>query len=184
LALSWFFFEGVEGLVTFYMSSELGADEVILGNYGTIKGIGMVLGALLLSLLVSRWRLKVAALVTLSLVTIGGFAFSRCTSCAVALGMGLGWGIVVGLQWSVYGALAMGITDQRIAASMFALFQMMANIGMAAGEGVFTSLSARLGFTTVFVLLAVANLLLIPFFVLVHGRLVGQRAKSAAVAEA
>ena len=183
LALSWFFFEGVEGLVTFYMSKELGADEVILGNYGTIKGIGMVLGALILSLIVSRWRLKVAALVTLSLVTIGGFAFSRCTSCAVALGMGLGWGVVVGLQWSVYGAVAMGITDQRIAASMFALFQMMANIGMAAGEGVFTSLSDRIGFTTVFVLLAVANLLLIPFFLLVHQRLEGQRAKGMAAAE-
>ena len=155
----------------------MGADELILGNYGTIKGIGMVLGALILSLIVSRWRLKVAALVTLSLVTIGGFAFSRCTSCTVALGMGLGWGIVVGLQWSVYGAVAMGITDQRIAASMFALFQMMANIGMAAGEGVFTSLSARLGFTTLFVLLAVANLRLIPFFLLVNKRLEAKRAE-------
>jgi predicted MFS family arabinose efflux permease len=177
LALSWFLFEGIEGLVTFYLSSELGADEVILGNYGTIKGIGMVLGALLLTLIVSRWRLQVAALVTLSLVTIGGFAFSRCTSCSVALGMGLGWGIVVGLQWSVYGAVAMGITDQRIAASMFALFQMMANIGMAAGEGVFTSLSARLGFTTLFVLLAAANLLLIPLFLLVNRRLDARRAE-------
>ena len=184
LALSWFLFEGVEGLVTFYLSSELGADEVILGNYGTIKGIGMVLGALILTVIVSRWKLKVAALVTLSLVTVGGFAFSRCTSCAVALGMGLGWGIVVGLQWSVYGAVAMGITDQRIAASMFALFQMMANIGMAAGEGIFTSLSARLGFTRLFVLLAVVNLLLIPFFLLVNRRLEAKRAEIVTVAEA
>lgn len=184
LALSWFAFEGIEGLVTFYMSSELGADEAILGNYGTIKGIGMVLGALLLALIVSRWRLRAAAVITLTLVTVGGLAFSRCTSCAVALGMGLGWGIVVGLQWSVYGAVAMGITDQRIAGSMFALFQMMANIGMAAGEGISTSLSARLGFTGVFVLLAALNVLLIPVFLFVYQRLVGQRVERVAVAEA
>lgn len=177
LALSWFLFEGVEGLVTFYMRSELGASEVILGNYGTIKGIGMVLGALLLSLIVSRWKLKAAAVTTLVLVTVGGLMFSRCTSCAVALGMGLGWGVVVGLQWSVYGAVAMGITDQRIAASMFALFQMMSNIGMAAGEGVFTSLSAQLGFTKLFMLVAAANLLLIPLFLLVNKRLEVQRAE-------
>ena len=118
-----------------------------------------MLGALLLSLIVSRWRLKVVALITLALVTVGGLAFSRCTSCTVALGLGLGWGIVVGLQWSVYGAVAMGITDQRIAGSMFALFQMMANIGMAAGEGIATSLSARLGFAGVFLLLAAINVL-------------------------
>jgi PAT family beta-lactamase induction signal transducer AmpG len=184
LALSWFAFEGIEGLVTFYMSSELGADEIILGNYGTIKGIGMVLGALILTLVLSRWKLKVAALVTLLLVTVMGFAFSRCTSCAVALGMGLIWGIVVGLQWSVYGAVAMGITDQRIAASMFSLFQMMANIGMAAGQGVSTSLSARIGFGGVFVLLAGLNVLLIPFFLLINKRLEARRSENAAVAEA
>jgi PAT family beta-lactamase induction signal transducer AmpG len=184
LMLSWFAFEGIEGLITFYMSKSLGADEIVLGNYGTIKGIGMVLGALLLTLIVSRWRLKVAALVTLALVSVGGLAFSRCTSCALALGMGLGWGIVVGLQWSVYGAVAMGITDQRIAGSMFALFQMMANIGMAAGQGIATSLSARIGFTGVFVLLAALNLLLIPFFMLVNRRLEAKRVEAKAVAAA
>jgi predicted MFS family arabinose efflux permease len=144
----------------------------------------MVLGALLLTLIVSRWRLRVAALITLALVTVGGFAFSRCTSCAIALGMGLGWGIVVGLQWSVYGAVAMGITDQRIAASMFALFQMMANIGMAAGQGIATSLSARIGFAGVFVLLATLNVLLIPFFLVVDQRLRAKRSEVRAVAEA
>ena len=182
LALSWFLFEGIEGLVTFYMHDQLEATEAILGNYGTLKGIGMVLGALLLGLIVSRWRLRVAALLTLSLVTVGGLMFSRCTSCSVALGMGLVWGIVVGLQWSVYGALAMGITDQRIAASMFALFQMMANIGMAAGEGVFTSLTKWLDFTQIFVLLAAVNVLLIPLFLLVDKQLAAQRGKVQTVA--
>ena len=62
----------------------------------------------------------------------------------------------------------MGITDLRIAGSMFALFQMMANIGMASGEGIATSLSNNaLAFTGVFRMLATINIFLIPFFLLV-----------------
>jgi hypothetical protein len=63
---------------------------------------------------------------------------------------------------------------------MFALFQMMANLGMAAGEGVATSLSANLGFTRVFWLLAAANVLILPLFLLVLRRLEASRGTAAA----
>ena len=59
----------------------------------------------------------------------------------------------------------MGITDLRIAASMFAIFQMMANIGMAGGEGIATSLSDDLASRLVFRLLATFNIVLIPFLI-------------------
>ena len=177
LMLSWFTFQGIDGLVTFYMSSRLGASEVMLGTYGTIKGVGMVLGAAGLGLIAARFGLKTAALVTLVLVSVGGISLSFCTSCPPVLALGVLLGIVAGLQWSVYGALAMGITDLRIAGSMFALFQMMANIGIAAGEGVATSLAGAWGFTQVFVLLAAGNLLLIPLFLFVSKWLAAKRAE-------
>jgi MFS transporter, PAT family, beta-lactamase induction signal transducer AmpG len=180
LVLSWFAFQGIDGLVTFYMSSDLGASETTLGNYGTLKGIGMVIGAVGLSLIASKINLKAAAFTTLVLVTIGGFALSLGTRIETLLILGLGWGIVVGLQWTSYAALTMGITDLRIAGSMFALFQMMANIGIASGEGIATSLSDNIGFTGVFRLLAIFNLLLIPILIFILARFAG---KPDAVAE-
>ena len=168
LVLAWFAFQGIDGLVTFYMSSDLGASEIVLGNYGTIKGIGMVLGAVGLSLIASKINLKAAAFTTLVLVTIGGLLLSFSSNINTLLILALPWGIVTGLQWSAYAALTMGITDLRIAGSMFALFQMMANIGIASGEGIATSLSDNLGFNGVFRLLALFNIILIPwaFFIL------------------
>lgn len=177
LLLAWFTFQGIDGLVTFYMSSVLDASEVMLGTYGTIKGVGMVLGAVGLSVIASRFSLKAAALVTLVLVSVGGFSLSVCTTCQSVLLLGVLLGIVAGLQWSVYSALAMGITDLRIAGSMFALFQMMINIGIAVGEGVATSLSGRWGFTRIFVLLAAGNVLLIPLFLFVSKWLAAKRAE-------
>jgi len=64
----------------------------------------------------------------------------------------------------------MSITDLRIAASMFAIFQMMANIGIASGEGIATSLSDDIGFTAVFRLLAIFNIFLIPLLIVVLRR--------------
>lgn len=174
LVLAWFAFQGIDGLVTFYMSSDLAAGETTLGNYGTLKGMGMVIGAVGLSLIASRINLKAAALITLILVTAGGLALSFGTSINTLLILGLAWGIVVGLQWTSYAALTMGITDLRIAGSMFALFQMMANIGIASGEGVATSLSDDMGFTAVFRLLALFNILLIPLLIFILRRFTGE----------
>ncbi len=170
LVLAWFAFQGMDGLVTFYMSSDLGAGETTLGTYGTLKGIGMVAGAIGLSLIATRVNLKVAAMTTLILVTIGGFALSFISSVNALLILALAWGIVVGLQWTTYATLAMGITDLRIAGSMFALFQMMANIGIASGEGIATSLSDDIGFSSVFRLLAIFNIFLIPLLFIVLRR--------------
>ncbi|MFN2105534.1 MAG: MFS transporter [Candidatus Promineifilaceae bacterium] len=170
LILAWFAFQGMDGLVTFYMSSDLGAAETTLGNYGTLKGIGMVAGAIGLSLIATRINLKAAALATLILVTIGGFILSFTHTINALLILALGWGIVVGLQWTAYATLAMGITDLRIAGSMFAIFQMMANIGIASGEGIATALSDNIGFSNVFRLLALFNVLLIPLLIVVLRR--------------
>jgi PAT family beta-lactamase induction signal transducer AmpG len=170
LLLAWFAFQGMDGLVTFYMSSDLGATETTLGNYGTLKGIGMVAGAIGLSLIATRINLKAAALATLVLVTIGGLVLSFTNSANAFLILALGWGVVVGLQWTTYATLAMGITDLRIAGSMFAIFQMMANIGIASGEGVATALSDNIGFSNVFRTLALFNILLIPLLIFILRR--------------
>jgi hypothetical protein len=64
----------------------------------------------------------------------------------------------------------MGITDTRIAASMFAILQTMSNIGIGTGEGVTTALSDNVGFSGVFLLLGAANLAVIPLILFVANR--------------
>jgi hypothetical protein len=63
----------------------------------------------------------------------------------------------------------MGITDTRIAASMFAILQTMSNIGMGAGEGA-VALTDNMGFPQVFRLLALVNLVVIPLLFVVARR--------------
>jgi hypothetical protein len=80
------------------------------------------------------------------------------------------WGVAVGLQWTAYVTLAMGITDLRIAGSMFAILQTMSNIGIGAGDGIATALSDDLGFGAVFRLLALSNLVAVPLVLFVTVR--------------
>ncbi|MEM8861257.1 MAG: MFS transporter [Chloroflexota bacterium] len=173
LLLAWTFFQGIDGLITFYMSN-LGIDEAGLGNYGSIKGIGMVIGAVTASFMAARFGKKSAVILTLTLVTIIGFTISFASSLGQFLILAIVWGAVVGLHWTVYATLSMGLTDLRIAGTMFALFQMMANIGIAAGEGIATGLSDNIGFGRVFQIFALANIIVIPLIIFVINRLAKQ----------
>ena len=161
LIITWTCFQGIEGLVSLYMDEELLATGTQIGWYGTVKGIGMVIGAVGVATLVSKFDRRTAALVTICTVTIGGLALSWATSLTAIMVIAVFWGIAVGLQWTTYVTMAMGITDTRIAASMFAILQTMSNIGMGAGEGA-VALTDNMGFPQVFRLLALINLVVIP----------------------
>ena len=170
LILAWFFFQGIDGLVTFYMSDTLDSSAGRIGIYGTLKGIGMVIGAVGLSTMVHRFGRRVAATVTLVAVALGGIMFSTIESEGAIIAVAVLWGIAVGLQWTTYVTLSMGITDTRIAASMFAILQTMANIGIGGGDGVATALSDNLGFPSLFRIFGLASLALIPLLVWVTSR--------------
>jgi len=170
LILAWLFFQGIDGLVTFYMSNELDSSGGVIGVYGTLKGVGMVVGAVGVAALIRRFSRRTAALVTVAAVTIGGLMFSVLDAEAAILSVAVLWGIVVGLQWTTYVTLSMDVTDTRIAASMFAILQTMSNIGIGAGEGVATALSDNLGFSGVFRTFALLNLLVIPLILFVTNR--------------
>jgi PAT family beta-lactamase induction signal transducer AmpG len=170
LILAWTCFQGIDGLVTFYMSNELDSSGGTIGLYGTLKGLGMVVGAVGLSTLVSRFGRGIAALVTLVAVAAGGFMFSTLESEVSILAVAAIWGVAVGLQWTTYVTLSMGITDTRIAGSMFAILQTMSNIGIGAGEGLATALSDNIGFSSVFRLLGIGSLVIVPILLWVNRR--------------
>ena len=170
LTLAWTFFQGIDGLITFYMSDELGASGGTIGLYGTLKGVGMVVGAVALSSLVRRFGRRFAALTTLSVVTLGGLVLSTFEAERAILFLAVPWGVAVCLQWTTYVTLAMGITDTRIVGSMFAILQTMSNIGIGAGEGVATALSDDIGYSGVFRWFALGNVIVVPLIVFALGR--------------
>jgi MFS family permease len=170
LVIAWFCFQGIDGLVTFYMSDELESSDTVIGVYGSLKGVGMVIGAVGVSTLIARLGRRVAALVTVAAVTAGGLIFSVFQTETAILAVAVLWGIAVGLQWTTYVTLSMGITDTRIAGSMFAILQTMSNIGIGAGDGVATALSDNLGYSGVFRTFGLANLVVIPLILFVANR--------------
>ncbi|MEX2655131.1 MAG: MFS transporter [Acidimicrobiia bacterium] len=170
LILAWTFFQGIDGLVTFYMSNELGASGRSIGLYGTIKGVGILVGGVGLAALVRKGGKRSAAIATLLLVTAGGLIFASLDTVNAILLVAPLWGVAVGFQWTNYVTFTMGITDLRIAGSMFAILQTMSNIGIGAGEGIGTALSNDLGFVGVFRTFALANLIVMPLMMFVISR--------------
>ena len=160
LVLSWFLFQGIDGTVTFYLSKSLLASKTTIGYYGTLKGIGMVAGAVLVLIVSKRHGLLMAVMCTLALVSISGLAASSITNLSYVPLLAVLLGVTAGFHWTVWMSVIMNIVDLRIAGSTIAVFQIMANIGFAAGEGIATNLTASIGFSNVFLYFAVANLLL------------------------
>lgn len=166
-ALSWVAYQGIEGLVTFYMSEELKAVETQIGTYGALKGIGTVVGALITSWLIRKTSRRTTAMVVAGLVSIGGVVFSFAGSITAVLTLAIFWGFVLGLHWTTYMVLSMTRTDARIAGSMFAISMAVSNIGSAIGDGVATGLTDNIGFVNVFRVLAAINLIVFPLLVFV-----------------
>jgi len=170
LIVAWTFFEAIEGLVTYSMAQDLGSTGRTIGVYGTVKAVGVLIGGIAFARVVGTLGHTTAAVVTVGLVSAGGLAFATLHTEAAILAVAPLWGIAVGFQWTNYVTFTMGVTDLRIAGSMFAILQTMSNIGLGIGEGVGTALSGAVGFDSVFRLAAIANLAVIPLMLFVISR--------------
>ncbi|MCA9978642.1 MAG: MFS transporter, partial [Anaerolineales bacterium] len=153
---------GVDGLVTFFMSQSLGASDAIIGQYGALRGIGAAVGAVGGGLLVDRLGHKRSALVAVVAISIGAALLGLTKGIGLVLALGVVWGIAWGFQETIFVALAMDLSDTRIAASMFAIMMALSNLGTAVGEGIATGLTDNIGFSPVFWLLAALNIVLFP----------------------
>lgn len=170
LILAWTCFQGIDGLVTFAMANELDASGRSIGLYGMVKGVGIGVGGVVLAAVVRRRGTRTAAMMTLAAVSLGGLVFAVLSDITSIVAFAPVWGMAVGFQWTNYVTFTMGITDLRIAGSMFAILQTMSNVGIGAGEGLATALSDDIGFDAVFRLLAIANLAVVPLMVFVLSR--------------
>lgn len=153
---------GTDGLVTYFMRVGFGATESAIGQYGALRGIGAVIGALAGGALINRLGRKRSAYVAAVLISVVAALIGTATGVTGVLWLGLLWGVVWAFQETLFFALAMDIADARIAASMFAIMMGISNLGSAVADGLATALSDDLGFAMVFWLLAAINLVTLP----------------------
>jgi MFS transporter, PAT family, beta-lactamase induction signal transducer AmpG len=153
---------GVDGIVTLFMSKSFDASDTIIGQYGAIRGVGAIIGAILGGVMLDQIGRFTGSYAALLLVSLAGLALALSTSIGMVMIVGLFWGIAWAFIETIFVALAMALADTRIAASMFALMMAISNIGVALGEGFATSLTDNIGFTAVFAILAAINLINFP----------------------
>jgi len=153
---------GTDGLVTYFMRAQFGATEAAIGQYGALRGIGAVVGALAGGALIDRMGRKRSAYAAAVLISLAAALIGLATGTSSVLWLGLLWGIVWAFQETLFFALAMDISDARIAASMFAIMMGISNLGSAVADGLATAMSDDLGFATVFIGLAIINLGTLP----------------------
>lgn len=161
LIFAWFLYQGIDGTFTYFLGKELLASESFTARFSIIKGFAMCIGAAGSFLIVRRYGNLTAVVITLVLVTLSGLAASRVEDLVEGLVIALLTGITAGFHWTVWMTVLMNVADLRIAGSTLAIFQIMANIGIAAGEGVATNLTSTTGFSDVFFYFGVFNLVLV-----------------------
>jgi PAT family beta-lactamase induction signal transducer AmpG len=148
---------GVDGLITYYMSNDLHAPERAIGQYGALRGIGAILGAIIGGISMDRIGHRRIPYLAVFVLSAAACLMGLSSSISTVLGLAVFWGFAWGSQEAVFFSLAMSLTDIRIAASMFAIMVALSNLGTAITNGVSTALSATVGFHRIFLFLAGFN---------------------------
>jgi len=153
---------GVEINLSLYYES-LGFNSGAVGNFASARYLGRAGGAALFPLLAMRLGRRG--------VLLGGtLALAATTAGQMAVGGGAtasAWGFAFGAAngWldAAFCVLAMEASDPRLAASTYALFMAVSNVG-AAGGGIFSSGVAAAGgrYRPIFLIFGAAALLALP----------------------
>ncbi len=160
----WVVFQGIDGLVTFYLAEEFDASGSRSGHMERSRASAWWSAPSgwprsFESSDIARPRSLLLAQFLPAVLVI-----SALNTASAIVAFAVVWGVAVGLQWTTYATFSMDVTDHRIAGSMFAIFSVMANIGLGIGESA-VSFTDTYDITTVFRFLAVANLLLVPLII-------------------
>jgi PAT family beta-lactamase induction signal transducer AmpG len=148
---------GVDGLVTYFMSFQPDVDEAMIGKYGALRGVGAVMGAVAGGFFLDKIGRRRIAYSTVVIISLAAFLLATAESMDTILLLAVIWGFAWGFQETVFVAMAMGLSDARIAASVFAIMMALSNVGTAIVEYVATALSVDIGFQNVFAGLGVIN---------------------------
>jgi PAT family beta-lactamase induction signal transducer AmpG len=157
---------GANQLINPYLEKTLGISLSQAGFITSLWGIGVVVGSIVGSLLMSKVQVKKATIAILAMVSgallLLAFLVLKQYGLGFAIGLVMLYGVAYGAAQTVTFAFCMRVVDQRIAASMFAILMAFTNIGQGIGLGIGGALSDAVTFRWTFVIFAALNLLVLP----------------------
>lgn len=161
---------GVNQIVNPFLQESFGISLSQAGMFTTLWGIGVVLGGLVGGWLVQKIGRKNGArlAIGISFVSVIALVFTNDPGFAwpvVAL-----FGLAYGTYQTVYFSLSMGVTDSRIAASMFSILMAVSNVAQGVGMALSGILVDTIDYRLTFVVFAFLNVLALPLLPLVFGR--------------
>jgi PAT family beta-lactamase induction signal transducer AmpG len=155
---------GANQLINPSLAARLGIDLSTAGTITTVWGIGCVAGAFAGGFLMDRSGDRRALLAAMGAVALTLAFVAFTPSLPLAYLAAVLFGVAYGASQAIYFALAMKYTSPAIAASMYAILMAVTNVGQGIGLGLGGFLSNAAGFTTAFLVFAVAIFLILPFF--------------------
>lgn len=158
---------GANQLVNPYLSETLSISLSTAGFVATVLGIGIVLGGLLGGRITSKIGQRKSVQFAMLLSTVAISLLAAITNTQMAWVLVLVFGFAFGFYETVYFAIAMHVTDERIAATMFSILMAVANIGTGVGLALTGGLSELLGYRLTFIILACLNVLAFPLLKLI-----------------
>jgi len=142
---------GVDGLITLQMTKTFQAPPSTLGEFGALRGLGSVCGAVLSGWIIVKKGKFFAARLAVVLMVVGALGLSLLSSVESFRLWAPIWGLAWGFQETLYVAVAMGFCPPHIAAAVFAAYMALSNLGTALGDGVATSLTGHFSISILFV---------------------------------
>ncbi len=152
----------VESITNPFLKEGLGISMLNVGFVTALFGIGTGVGATLGGAFIDKagHRLSLIIALVISTATIIPIAAAQNLNTAYAL-LFL-FGMAFGYYETVYFALSMDFSNPRIAATMFAVFMAIGNLGIAVGQPLAGVLIDNVGFRWTFIVLAAINLAVLP----------------------
>ena len=155
----------IDGTNTFLSRHLKDVMDVPIGSVTIIIALGMggrILGALSSGWVTDQIGQKKSLWLAVALTSAGSIALAFSRSVGLMAAAGVLFGLAYGYYTAAYAAVAMGFSNPRIAASMFAIFMMMVNLGTAGGQGLGGILTQEVGFYRMCLLMGALNLLNLP----------------------
>lgn len=159
---------GTDGLVSLYLSDFFKISESQIGIYGSLRGVGAILGAVVSGHFMNQGRERATSLMGLCLVAFGAFLMGSLLNADNFKIVGTAWGFMWGFQEVCFLTIAMRIVSGANAAFAFALVMALGNVGTAIGEALATGWTATYGFSPVFYLLSAAVILPIVLLIALY----------------
>lgn len=161
---------GTSQLVNPFLESKFAISYTQAGMVASLLGIGIVVGSLGGGRLVDKLGQKRAVRLSLGVTLVAVAVLSLISSPTIAWILVLIFGIAFGLYETVYFAIAMRETNERIAATMFSILMAVANIGTGIGLGLSGAMAEGFGYPITFIILALLNLLALPLLPAIFGK--------------